>query len=54
MGKKKKTPLKVVYKSVWSEIMTDTERNEAQQRVDDTFNFLFEKTFENMQNEKDS
>jgi len=46
MAKKKKTLLQVIYKSVWSEKMTEDEKKEAQRRVDDAFDFIFQKTIE--------
>jgi len=41
-----------VYKSVWSEKMTDEEKKESQRRVDDAFDFIFEKTVESMKQDQ--
>jgi len=52
MAKKKKTPLRVVYQSVWSENMTDEEKKEARRRVDDAFDFIFRKTIERIEQDQ--
>lgn len=48
MAKYKPKPLKVVYKSVWSEKMTEAEKKEAQRRLDDAYDFIFRKALEDI------
>jgi len=52
MAKRKPKPLKVLYKSVWSEKMTEEEKKEAQRRIDDAFDFIFQKTVESMKQDQ--
>ena len=52
MAKRKPKPLKVVYKSVWSEKMTENEKKEAQRRVDNAFDFIFRKTIERIEQDQ--
>jgi hypothetical protein len=53
MAKRKPKPLKVVYKSVWSEKMTENEKKEAQRRLDDAYGFVFRKALENLKDKED-
>lgn len=46
MAKHKKKLPKVIYKSVWSEKMTENEKNTAQQKIDEIFDFIFSKALE--------
>ena len=39
-----KRNIKVVYQSIWSEKITKSEKLEAEQRLDDAFNFIFNNT----------
>jgi len=52
MAKHKKKLPKVVYKSIWSEKMTVEEKKEAQRKLDDIYNFIFQKTFESMKRDQ--
>lgn len=44
MAKRNKKEPKIVYQSIWSEKMTESEKQEAQQKIDDIFDYIFNKT----------
>ncbi len=44
MAKYKKKLIKVVYRSVWSEKMTEDEKKASQQKIDDIFDYIFSET----------
>jgi hypothetical protein len=52
MTPRKKTPLKIICKSVWSGKMAEDEKKEAKRRVDCAFDFIFQKTIERMKQDQ--